>query len=142
MEKEPSPPTFGPKDANIILNTNIIKFVENKLVWGKSSSSNLTSTKVYNLLMKDHGLSLEHVFFSLSYAISIWYGIDLTLKTDHLQESTVSNWLEDWFCQWKNHANYLDNTILLIMTTMDNIFAYHNEALHRNLMEPIRLNEF
>ncbi|XWS57201.1 hypothetical protein CRYUN_Cryun09bG0153800 [Craigia yunnanensis] len=40
--------------------------------------------------------TLEHLFFLCPCARATWFGMDLSIRTDHLELTSLIDWIKDW----------------------------------------------
>lgn len=67
-----------------------------------------------------------------SLARSLWFGIDLGIKSESIQGNSLIKWLDERFQQLSANKQEQNNTIILIMLVLDCIQKSRNEVLHNN----------
>lgn len=62
---------------------------------------------------------MDHIFLMCPLARSVWFGTNLGIKTDLVQDHSLIKWLDSWFMGWKDNKQEVNNSIIVIMLVLD-----------------------
>lgn len=81
------------------------------------------------LFCYQHVETSNHLFLHCSFSKVVWFGINLSIRTDFLGCSSVGVWVRYWLDLWKMSNDDFADSWIVILTIMDAIWFHINQCL-------------